>query len=93
MIFVRGNNKLTPSIQLDEYQEQSYLLDPFLEKLVAPVVECLKVHANLYASGRGRPGSITRVGRVALLLYSYIKCRGYKTISQCSAPCSEVELL
>lgn len=73
-----------PAAKLDEYQEQSYLLDPFLEHLVVPVAECLKSHAKVSVSA---PGTVftSRVGRVALLLYQYIKCRGYKTISQSRA--------
>ncbi|KAI6129812.1 TBCD protein [Pisolithus croceorrhizus] len=31
---------------LGEYQEQSYLLDPYLENLVVPVAECLRAHAR-----------------------------------------------
>ena len=68
-------------VKLDEYQEQSYLLDPFLEQLVIPVVERLKFHAKVSVSATG-PISTIRVGRVSSLLYQYIKCRGYKTISQ-----------
>jgi hypothetical protein len=67
--------------KLDEYQEQSYLLDPFLERLVVPVVDSLKTHARISVSGVG-PISTTRVDRVSRLLYQYIKCRRYKTISQ-----------
>ncbi|KAF9468537.1 tubulin folding cofactor D C terminal-domain-containing protein [Collybia nuda] len=65
---------------LDEYQEQSYLLDPFLEDLVAPVVECLKSYAKACVADPNRQSSSTRVFRMAHLLYSYVKCRGYKTI-------------
>ncbi|RDB18014.1 Tubulin-specific chaperone D [Hypsizygus marmoreus] len=65
---------------LDEYQEQSYLLDPFLENLVAPVVDCLRSHAKASIADHRRRGSSLRVGRLATLLYSYVKCRGYKTI-------------
>jgi hypothetical protein len=69
------------TVKLDEYQEQSYLLDPFLENLVVPVANRLKAHANVTVSAPNAPTSATRVGRLAQLLYSYIKCRGYKTIS------------
>lgn len=65
---------------LDEYQEQSYLLDPYLEALVVPVVDSLKSHANVSISHPSTTFSPERVRRVALLLYGYIKCRGYKTI-------------
>ncbi|KAJ7250897.1 armadillo-type protein [Mycena haematopus] len=63
---------------LDEYQEQAYLLDPFLEQLVEPVV--LKI--KHYAQSTTAPTNPARIERVALLLYSYAKSRGYKTISQ-----------
>jgi hypothetical protein len=69
------------SVKLDEYQEQSYLLDPYLEQLVVPVVESLKYHAKVSVSATG-PILTDRVGRISGLLYQYIKCRGYKTISQ-----------
>ncbi|KAG6918759.1 hypothetical protein DXG01_011950 [Tephrocybe rancida] len=64
---------------LDEYQEQSYLLDPYLEAMVEPVVDCLRSHAkaSIFNNQRGSPD---RVERLATLLYSYVKCRGYKTI-------------
>ncbi|KAF5369524.1 hypothetical protein D9758_002666 [Tetrapyrgos nigripes] len=68
--------KLT--LTLDEYQEQSYLLDPHLEELVKPVVEYLKLHVKNYASDfKPQAG----VWHVSMLLYSYMKCRGYKTIN------------
>jgi hypothetical protein len=75
------NELMIFSRKLGEYQEQAYLLDPFLETLVAPVVERFKTHAKLSISDLGRRESSARVERVALLLYNYIKCRGYKTIS------------
>ncbi|KAJ7670233.1 TBCD protein [Mycena rosella] len=68
---------------LDEYQEQAHLLDPFLEQLVSPVVECIKRHAAVVAQSSANTQDITnpaRIDRVALLLYSYVKSRGYKTI-------------
>ncbi|KAJ7288359.1 TBCD protein [Mycena rebaudengoi] len=66
---------------LDEYQEQAYLLDPFLEQLVSPVVECIKHHAKAaVANSELSNTSAARIERVAALLYSYIKSRGYKTI-------------
>ncbi|TFK40548.1 TBCD protein [Crucibulum laeve] len=65
---------------LAEYQEQSYLLDPFLEQLIAPVVELLKFYAKKSIQNPDEKGSSARVERVASLLYNYIKCRGYKTI-------------
>ncbi|KZT12037.1 TBCD protein [Laetiporus sulphureus 93-53] len=65
---------------LDEYQEQSYLLDPFLEQLVTPVAEALKAHARNMSGVQRSTAPTIRVARIALLLYSYIKFRGYKTI-------------
>jgi tubulin-specific chaperone D len=69
-------------LQLGEYQEQAYLLDPYLDSLVTPVVEKLKAHARSFVVHRGYSWSLPRIGRLALLLYNYIRCRGYKTISQ-----------
>ncbi|KAJ7600517.1 TBCD protein [Mycena floridula] len=66
---------------LDHYQEQSFLLDPFLESLVVPVVDCLKSHAKSSVSDKVSP-SPARIERLSLLLYGYIKCRGYKTITR-----------
>lgn len=66
---------------LGEYQEQSYLLDPYLENLVVPVAECLRAHARTRTSDPAAKSSIPRLGRLAELLYNYIKCRGYKTIT------------
>ncbi|KAF8158379.1 TBCD protein [Crassisporium funariophilum] len=65
---------------LAEYQEQSYLLDPYLEQLVEPIVEKLKTHAKQSIAHPDRSGSSIRVERTALLLYDYVKCRGFKTI-------------
>ncbi|KAG6850743.1 hypothetical protein H0H93_009366 [Arthromyces matolae] len=67
---------------LDEYQEQSYLLDPHLEAMVMPVANALRSHAKSSVHTQQR-GSESRVERLSSLLYSYVKCRGYKTISQC----------
>ncbi|KAF8895385.1 ARM repeat-containing protein [Infundibulicybe gibba] len=63
---------------LSEYQEQSYLLDSFLEGLVTPVVASLKQYVKKSAEN-GSQGS-PAVERLALHLYHFIKCRGYKTI-------------
>lgn len=63
--------------KLAEYQEQSYLLDPYLERLVTPVVEQLKkAVTNLNA-----PEAAQRISLPAHLLYLYINFRGYKSIS------------
>ncbi|CAA7261517.1 unnamed protein product [Cyclocybe aegerita] len=68
------------SAVLAEYQEQSYLLDPYLEQLVTPVVERLKGFANTAIDNPTKKGSYTRVDHVATLLYYYVKFRGVKTI-------------
>ncbi|KAG6333837.1 hypothetical protein ID866_5249 [Astraeus odoratus] len=65
---------------LSEYQEQSHLLDPYLESLVVPAAECLRIHARARTSDPTTKSSAARVGRLADLLYNYIKFRGYKTI-------------
>ncbi|KAJ4482161.1 tubulin folding cofactor D C terminal-domain-containing protein [Lentinula aciculospora] len=59
---------------LDEYQEQSYLLDPYLEELVIPVVERLRFHAKQFLSDHSRRGSNFRIWRLSMLLYNYTKC-------------------
>jgi len=69
-------------IKFGEYQEQSYLLDPYLESLVSPVAECLRKYAMVCVNTPGARSSRNRVERLADLLHNYIKFRGYKTISQ-----------
>ena len=64
-------------LKLDEYQEQAYLLDQYLERLVNPVVERLKYHVGL-TDPSAYKGEIECI---ALLLYHYVKFRGYKSIS------------
>ena len=49
------------------------------------VTDKLKSYARDRLLLRDKQPSRTRVNRLALLLYAYIKCRGYKTISQCWA--------
>ncbi|KAA1469978.1 TBCD protein [Dentipellis sp. KUC8613] len=65
---------------LDEYQEQSFLLDPFLEELVVPVVNKLKGRARTMVSNHESLGPTTRLSQISLILYLYVKLRGYKTI-------------
>lgn len=60
--------------QLYEYQEQSYLLDPFLERLVVPVVDTVK--NSILTTRKGEV-----LNQLANLLHSYIRSRGYKAIS------------
>lgn len=67
--------------QLDEYQEQPYLADPFLSDLVSPVVDAIKAHARTPTAR-----STTRIFRLSSLLYHYVKFRGSKTISRSTWP-------
>lgn len=65
---------------MDEYQEQSYLLDPILEDLVTPVADKLRSHARFIVSSSDASYNVHRLEVVALLLYHYVKFRGYKSI-------------
>ncbi|KIP05393.1 hypothetical protein PHLGIDRAFT_119907 [Phlebiopsis gigantea 11061_1 CR5-6] len=69
------------SLILDEYQEQAYLLDPFLERLLGPVVEQFKLSVT-HVSSSATHQSSTNISRVAFYLYRYIKFRGHKTITR-----------
>ncbi|ETW81590.1 hypothetical protein HETIRDRAFT_383952 [Heterobasidion irregulare TC 32-1] len=60
---------------LNEYQEQAYLLDPFLEVLVTPIVDKLKGQARHMATSKQTSHTTTRLSRLTILLYSYIKFR------------------
>lgn len=68
--------------QLNYYQEQPYLLDPYLERLLVPVVDKFRIHASAAVSDPKSSVSSSRLIRIAELLYNYIKFRGYKTISE-----------
>ncbi|BGP27717.1 tubulin-specific chaperone D [Rhodotorula toruloides] len=63
---------------LDDYQEQSYLLDPSLETLVSPLLTSLRVQVRRQGSKLGG----RRIERVAKILYWFTKVRGSKTIAQ-----------
>ncbi|GAA5874980.1 hypothetical protein JCM16303_004967 [Sporobolomyces ruberrimus] len=63
--------------QLDEYQEQSYLLDPSLERLVSPLIE--KLRDQILESGDAALDNV-RVKRIARLLYFVTKVRGAKVV-------------
>ncbi|SPO20011.1 related to Tubulin-folding cofactor D [Ustilago trichophora] len=69
---------------LDEYQDQSNLLDPYLERIVSPPVEALQRHVrSLALSDRINTSdhlSSDSVTRLSKLVYAYTKVRGYKTI-------------
>ncbi|KAJ2930914.1 hypothetical protein H1R20_g6182, partial [Candolleomyces eurysporus] len=67
-------------LTFSEYQEQSYLLDPYLDQLVKPVVERVKYLTRTVVAEPGRTVSRSRVQYLTLLIYHYIKFRGYKTI-------------
>ncbi|KAH8114535.1 armadillo-type protein [Phellopilus nigrolimitatus] len=62
---------------LSEYQEQPYLLDPHLEQLVIPIVDAFRFHARAFTSDSAKIYSSARVHRLALILYSFVKLRGY----------------
>ncbi|TCD65493.1 hypothetical protein EIP91_002577 [Steccherinum ochraceum] len=66
---------------LDEYLEQSYLVDSHLESLITPVVNQLKASASEARAGVTERNS-EYTARVAFLLYLYVKFRGYKTITR-----------
>ncbi|KAM0747300.1 ARM repeat-containing protein [Meredithblackwellia eburnea MCA 4105] len=61
---------------LDDYQEQSYLLDPHVEQLVNPVINALRDHVTQPDADLTTP----RVKILARLLYFFTKVRGAKTI-------------
>jgi len=64
---------------LDEYQEQSYLLDPSLESLVSPLIEKLREEIlNTGAQALER----VRIQRIARLLYFLTKVRGAKVVGE-----------
>ncbi|KAG8936298.1 hypothetical protein FRC02_003235 [Tulasnella sp. 418] len=65
---------------LDTFQEQSYLLDPFLERLVVPTMEAFKQHVMAFVRDPSRPGSSSRAVRLATILYWFSKNRGAKTV-------------
>ncbi|KDQ25817.1 hypothetical protein PLEOSDRAFT_31767 [Pleurotus ostreatus PC15] len=62
------------------YQEQSYLLDPYLERFVLPVIEAVKAHAHATVMQEGIKYSKARMNRLCRHLYGYIRFRGYKNI-------------
>ncbi|KAN0063038.1 hypothetical protein ACQY0O_004201 [Thecaphora frezii] len=61
---------------LDEYQEQPYLLDPYLEQMVVPPIAALQAHIR--STHLHQPQTIVLLSR---LVYLYTKVRGYKTIT------------
>ncbi|KAG8732788.1 hypothetical protein FRC11_010958 [Ceratobasidium sp. 423] len=80
-----GNNS-SPQLSrltaiLDEYQEQPYLLDPFLSKMVEPVVEELKQVIRIVVEQEEiSQEKITRLYQLTTLMYWCSKTRGTKSI-------------
>lgn len=73
---------------LDPYSEQSqtYLLDPYLERMIASVSKALRVcvrdvHAALLSAEPPDPESIVALDSLGRIIYLYSRIRGYKTIS------------
>ncbi|KDN39687.1 hypothetical protein K437DRAFT_8890 [Tilletiaria anomala UBC 951] len=73
---------------LDEYQEQSYLLDPVLDRMVAPIATALRWHIqDCYAqTGKERSRNAGDEDGYGLewlskLMYLYTKVRGHKIIT------------
>ena len=67
--------------QLAEYQEQAYLLDPYLEELVTPVVDAFKEFVKGMVDKPNREYSKLRAEHITMMLYEYVKFRGQKAIS------------
>lgn len=72
------------SFQLTEYREQSYLLDPFLERIVVPTMNIFKNHILNFVTQQASAGKPTysrsRLFQLTEFLYSLTKFRGRKTI-------------
>ncbi|EJD50758.1 ARM repeat-containing protein [Auricularia subglabra TFB-10046 SS5] len=64
---------------LIEYQEQAFLLDPYIERMVAPPVNALRQHVNAVVNS-GAKWSKSRLSNLAELIYSFCRVRGHKTI-------------
>ncbi|KAF8713101.1 Tubulin folding cofactor D C terminal, partial [Rhizoctonia solani] len=79
--FLDENTQINPLTALDEYQEQPYLLDPFLNKMVEPVVEELKNVIRIVIEYEEiNEQKTTRLYQLATLMYWYSKTRGMKSI-------------
>lgn len=61
------------------YQEQAYLLDPYLESLVVPPAHALR---ELVRGSNSTPDAFRRMGLAARLLYTYTKVRGAKIVAR-----------
>lgn len=67
--------------QIAKYQYQSYLLDPYLEDMIAPLITPLRkvVHDVTFGDLKGQ--SMNEHGDLVFYLLNFIcKTRGYKTI-------------
>jgi hypothetical protein len=66
--------------QCDQYQEQSFLLDPWLDKIVVPPVEAFRQYIAKVVSEDREELISERFFRLARIIYQIVKTRGYKTI-------------
>ncbi len=79
---------------LDQYQDQSYLLDPYLEQIVTPVADALRLHLRAWYRAQlpGPTSSAAAADSAAAtvpdglqwlgkLMYLCTKVRGHKTIT------------
>lgn len=64
----------------NEYQEQSFLLDPWLNELLVPPVELLRRHVTKVVNEKHQNFLTWRLFYLNLIIYQIIKTRGYKTI-------------
>ncbi|KAH7061742.1 hypothetical protein BKA62DRAFT_779933 [Auriculariales sp. MPI-PUGE-AT-0066] len=77
--FMRLDAFLKLDIILMEYQEQSFLLDPFLERMVAPPVNILRQHVADTVNKQAK-WCRSRLENLVSLIYSYCRVRGQKAI-------------
>ncbi|KAF8327012.1 ARM repeat-containing protein [Cantharellus anzutake] len=82
-----GNDKWALSklqLLLDEYQEQAWLLDPYLERMLTPPIESLRNYTHQYVrtEAKKRPRISSRVTQLAMLIYWITKTRGHKTVAR-----------
>lgn len=82
------------TLVLDRYQEQPYLLDPYLERIVQPITLCLRKwleYLQQYSAELEQPPTdpsetlsieqlSQKLQKLPHLLYFIVKVRGYKTI-------------
>lgn len=68
---------------MDEYQEQPYLLDPWLEKIIGPPVERFRAYAFAKVSEENPTIIVTpRIKRLSYIIYYITKTRGHKVIGK-----------